>query len=104
MTRQQFQTAIPMTFKSLTKRSLSAALICTALLGTTTAFLGTGCGLLSFRNPEFDNAETGEDGQTYVLDDLEAIADDPDLTEDEKRDAFAELGIEDEDLIDALLN
>lgn len=86
-----------MTFQKLTRRSLSAALISTVLAGA-------GCGLLSFRNPEFDNAETGEDSQSYVLDDLEAIADDPDLTEEEKRDAFAELGIEDEDLINALLN
>ena len=86
-----------MTFKVLTKRSLAVTLISTALLGT-------GCGLLSFRNPAFDNAETGEDGQTYVLDDLEAIADDPDLTDEEKQEAFAELGIEDQDLIDALLN
>lgn len=75
---------------------------------TTTALLmvmtiGTGCGLLSFRNPDFDNAETGDDGQTFLLDDLEAIAADPDLTDEEKRDAFEELGVEDQDLIDALL-
>ncbi len=72
-------------------------------LMSATLFAG-GCGLLAFRNPEFDNAETGEDGQTYVLDDLEAIADDPDLTDEEKRDALADLGVEDPDLIDALLN
>jgi hypothetical protein len=86
-----------MTLKTIANRSLSVTLIATLLLCT-------GCGLLSFRNPEFDNAETGENGEMYVLDDLEAIADDPDLTEEEKRDAFADLGIEDQDLIDALLN
>jgi len=62
-----------------------------------------GCGVLSARNPDFKNAETGEDGQIYVLDDLEDIANDPDLTDDEKREAFRDLGIEDEDLITALL-
>ena len=86
-----------MTLKTFAKQSLSVTLLVTLMLGT-------GCGLLSFRNPAFDNAETGENGETYVLDDLEAIAADPDLTEEEKRDAFADLGIEDQDLIDALLN
>lgn len=86
-----------MTHMTRAKQSLSVTLSVTLLLCT-------GCGLLSFRNPEFDNAETGEDGQMFVLDDLEAIAADPDLTEEEKRDAFADMGIEDQDLIDALLN
>ena len=62
-----------------------------------------GCDAVSFRKPDFDTAETGEDGQVYVLDDLRDIAADTDLTIDEKRDAFRNLGIEDEDLIDALL-
>lgn len=62
-----------------------------------------GCGVFTARKPDFENAETGDDGQIYVLDDLEEIANDPDLTEDEKREAFRDLGIEDEDLIDALL-
>ena len=65
--------------------------------------LQAGCGLLVMRNPDFDNAETGENGQVYVLDDLEAIAADPDLTDDEKRERFNQLGIEDNDLINALL-
>ncbi len=82
--------------KRTTRRITIAALLMTMTLGT-------GCGLLSFRNPAFDNAETGDDGQTFTLDDLEAIADNPDLTDEEKRDAFADLGVEDQDLIDALL-
>ncbi|MCB9849787.1 MAG: hypothetical protein H6817_03700 [Phycisphaerales bacterium] len=67
------------------------------------ALLPTGCGVFTARNPDFDNAETGENGQIYVLDDLEAIAADDTLSEDEKRAAYHDLGIEDEDLIDALL-
>lgn len=62
-----------------------------------------GCGTLTARRVDFPTAETGEEGQVYVLDDLRDIATDPDLTEDEKREAFRDLGIEDEDLIDALL-
>lgn len=47
--------------------------------------------------------ENGANGETLVLDELEAIARDPDLTEDQKRQRFQEMGIEDPDLIDALL-
>ena len=68
-----------------------------------TLLVQVGCGAFTARKGDFANAETGENGQIYVLDDLKAIANDEDLTEDEKRDAFRELGIEDEDLIDALL-
>jgi len=68
-----------------------------------TALGVAGCGVFTARQVDFDNAETGEDGQVYVLDDLEAIAADPDLSDEEKRDAFRELGIEDEDLMDGLL-
>ncbi|NOX58536.1 MAG: hypothetical protein GXP29_06720 [Planctomycetes bacterium] len=85
-------------------KRLLATTVATLFMVATLFLINGGCGLVSFRNPDFDNAETGEDGQTFVLDDLEAIAADPDLSDDEKRDAFAELGIEDPDLIDALLN
>jgi hypothetical protein len=66
-------------------------------------FATSGCGVLTFRRLDFPNAETGEDGQIYVLDDLREIANDPDLSENEKRQAFHDLGIEDEDLIEGLL-
>ena len=62
-----------------------------------------GCGVLTARQVSFPNAEQGEDGQTFTLDELRDIATDEDLTEAEKRQAFADLGIEDQDLIEALL-
>ena len=66
-----------------------------------------GCGILTDRKDQFPNAETGEHGQSagadFLLDDLRDIANDEDLTQDEKREAFRDLGIEDEDLIDILL-
>jgi hypothetical protein len=65
--------------------------------------LAAGCGVFTTRKPDFPNAETGENGEVYVLEDLRDIANDPDLTDDEKRQAFRDLGIEDEDVIDGLL-
>ena len=62
-----------------------------------------GCEVLTFRLADFPNAETGEQGQIYLLDDLRDIANDPDLTEEEKRETYAALGIEDEDLVEGLL-
>lgn len=60
-----------------------------------------GCGASS--TGEFPNRLIGSDGQRFVVEDLEQIANDPDLDEAGKREAFRELGIEDEELIDALL-
>ncbi len=82
--------------QTMLRRLLLSALACT--LG-----VQAGCGVLTARKSDFTNAETGEDGQIYVLDDLRSIANDDDLSEAQKRDAFRDLGIEDEDLIAALL-
>ena len=62
-----------------------------------------GCGSQIAMQAEFEYALRDPDGNVLVLDDLREIAVDEDLTEDEKRAAFQALGIEDEDLIDALL-
>ncbi len=60
-----------------------------------------GCGVVPAS--DFSNRLVGADGQLFVVEDLEEIANDPDLTDEEKRERFRELGIEDEELIDALL-
>lgn len=52
---------------------------------------------------DFANRLVGTDGQRFTVEDLEAIADDPGLTDEEKRQAFRDLGIADEELIEALL-
>jgi len=49
------------------------------------------------------NRLVGADGQRFTVQDLQSIANDPDLTDDGKRQAFRDLGIQDEKLIDALL-
>lgn len=53
---------------------------------------------------DFANQIIGADGQPLVLDDLTLIANDASLSVEEKRQAFRDLGIEDEKLIDALLD
>ena len=52
---------------------------------------------------EYANRLVGADGQLFSVEDLEAISSDADLTDDQKREAFRDLGIEDEELIEALL-
>jgi hypothetical protein len=44
------------------------------------------------------------DGSPITVEQLDAIATDPDLTNEEIRRQFRDLGIEDEDLIDAWLD
>jgi hypothetical protein len=83
----------------MTQRCCHSVLV--AVVGSILA-LG-GCDVLTFDLTDFPNAESGDEGQIWVLDDLREIANDPDLTEEEKREAYAQLGIEDEDLIAALL-
>ncbi len=53
---------------------------------------------------DFANQVVGADGQPLNLDDLAQIANDASLSVAEKRQAFRELGVEDEKLIDALLD
>ena len=60
-----------------------------------------GCG--SGAATSFSNQIVGTAGQPIFLDDIEAIVNDATLSDDEKRAQIRELGIEDEELIDALL-
>ncbi|UCF33245.1 MAG: hypothetical protein JSV78_13020 [Phycisphaerales bacterium] len=63
-----------------------------------------GCGS-SIMNPlSLPNRLYGKDGQVFYLDDLEDIANDPTLTEEQKKQAFRDLGIQDERLVEALLD
>jgi hypothetical protein len=63
-----------------------------------------GCGVLNTQRALFPFRAVGNEGQGIVLDDVEDIVNNPRLTEDEKRQALRdELGIRDEQLIDALL-
>jgi len=62
--------------------------------------MATGC---QSGTVEYANRLIGADGQLFTVEDLEAIAHDNTLSEEEKRQAFRDLGIEDEELIQALL-
>ena len=66
------------------------------------ALIPLDCGSL-VKQPGFPTSVLGSDGQAIILDDLQAIANDASLSDDEKRDQLRALGIEDEELIDALL-
>ena len=64
--------------------------------------LDAGCGVLSLQRTDFTFAATGDKGSIY-RDDIDKILSDATLTPDQKREALGDLGIEDEDLLDALL-
>ena len=64
-------------------------------------FAFCGCGVPA--RIDFPNALTGPNGEAILFDDVSNILSDPDLSDDEKRDALRVLGLEDEKLIDALV-
>lgn len=67
-----------------------------------TASLGLfGCGFTTQGSPY---RELGASGQNIVLDDVRAILSNADLTTDQKRTELRNLGLTDEDLLDALLS
>ena len=66
------------------------------------ALMVGGCG--SAVPGDFSNRLIGADGQLFMVEDLETIARDPDLDDEERRELFRDLGIQDEQLIDALLD
>jgi hypothetical protein len=70
-------------------------------MGAVILALIPGCGVSVAQS--FPNQLVGAEGQRFTVEDLEAIANDPDLDDEEKREAFRDLGILDEKLIDALL-
>jgi hypothetical protein len=74
----------------------------TAILWIAGTLLGCGSSIM---NPlTVPNRLYGKDGQVLYLDDLEDIANDAGLSDEEKKQAFRELGIEDERLVEALLD
>lgn len=88
---------------SIASRRVFAMVRSVILLATFSMGMGfVGC--VSNNNTDFPNRLVGADGQLFTVEELEEIASDPDLSEDEKREEFRELGIEDEELIDALLD
>lgn len=62
-----------------------------------------GCGLNVSNEQAARYRELGADGEALVLDDLLAVAEDPDLSDDQKRSELRRMGLTDEDVIDALL-
>ena len=65
------------------------------------SLLLAGCGAAP--RTDFPNALTNQDGQVILFDDVGEILSNPELSDDQKRQALRDLGLEDERLIDALL-
>ena len=79
-------------------RSLVRLGICVALAAL------AGCGVLAARQTEFVNQVETSDGRKLFVEDIEDIVHNELLTAEEKDQALRDLGIEDEDLLAALLN
>ncbi len=62
-----------------------------------------GCGALAVQRTTFPNAVTNDQDVGFFVEDIEAIVDDLTLTEADRRQALQDLGIQDDDLITALL-
>ncbi len=62
-----------------------------------------GCGVLADRQTEFANQAETSDGRDLFVEDIEEIVNNDQLTSEEQAEALRELGIEDEDLVAALL-
>jgi hypothetical protein len=67
------------------------------------AFLA-GCGVLTARRTEFANQTATADGRELYVEDIEEIIDNDVLSAEDQAEALRELGIEDEDLIAALVS
>lgn len=61
-----------------------------------------GCGVVTLERENFPAAAIGAEGERFFYDDIQAIQDDATLSAEAKREALRDLGIEDEDLLDAL--
>ncbi|MCC7293960.1 MAG: hypothetical protein IT449_18015 [Phycisphaerales bacterium] len=73
------------------------------LLPVVALLMISGCGLRASNEQAARYRELGADGEVLVLDDLLAVAGDPDLTDDQKRNEMRRMGLVDEDVIEALL-
>ncbi|MGB0717374.1 MAG: hypothetical protein ACPGXK_15965 [Phycisphaerae bacterium] len=77
---------------------VSAALLCQIFI---VAVFVSGCGVPA--SIEFPDRLIGSDGQLFTVEDLERIAQNDNLSTEQKEQMFRDLGIEDEQLIQALL-
>jgi len=74
--------------------------VASILVAVLTVTVG-GCG--AFGTTTYPNQLVSAEGRALSVEELEQIAQRPNLSDDEKRTMFRALGIEDEKLIDALL-
>ena len=73
------------------------------ILVFTLLFASAGCEVLTYERTDFPEAFAGANGQAIFWDAILEKLTDGTLNEDDKRDALRDLGIEDEDVLDALI-
>jgi hypothetical protein len=61
-----------------------------------------GCGLVTLERENFPATAVGAEGERFFYDDIQEIQNDTTLSTEQRREALRDLGIEDEDLLDAL--
>ncbi len=84
-----------MTPRHWTPRLVGSAVVALTML--------TGCGVLAAHRTDFAATAETADGNAIFRDQIDAIVENPNLTVDEKGEALRDLGIEDDDLVEALL-
>lgn len=65
--------------------------------------VAAGCGVLAAERTRYPTAVRSADGGLYFVEDVDAILNEATMTPDDRAQALRDLGIEDEDLIEALL-
>ncbi|MCP4251465.1 MAG: hypothetical protein GY778_30890 [bacterium] len=76
---------------------MAAPLLLAALL------VAAGCGVLAVERTSYPTSVSNADGEPYFVEDVDDILNDALLSPEDKAQALRDLGIEDEDLIEALL-
>ncbi len=76
----------------------------TVIIATATLLPLTACGLLGLERTDFPDQLVNEDGETIFSEEVLDIITDPDLDADAQRAALADLGITNDEFIDAIVD
>ncbi len=76
------------------------------ILTTTCCLIITlaGCGLFATQRTEFPDQLKNADGEPIFVEDVQDIVQDPNLTDDARRNALNNLGIDNEEFVDAIVD
>ncbi len=71
--------------------------------GLSMVLAGVGCGLVEIERTIFPEQATNADGALLFIEDLQDVTEDANLLSDTMEDALSALGIESEDLVEAIV-